>query len=817
MNFLEIFLQISVIFIKGILSQNCIFRDCTCNFNANTSLNIYCSGFKASEFPERTVDNRTVEIKYLVVENFNLKSFPEDKLNNLSIETLRINMNNIEIMPKNSFRGLLSLKNLEIREYKLNSFGFGLFDTISLNLTRLDFSYSGLTNERFDKLFNSELFKLAKLNELNLSFNDLVSFEEKWAITYSRLKILNLGRNNIFKIKESIFDRLNQLKLIDLSYNHFSNLSLLSQALKKATNLDSLNLRGNSIQILPTWPTLDSMIKLDLSENSIQHLSAYSFHNFTNLTDLILKNNKITRIEQDAFASNSKLVLLQLSNNFLNSVPNILNLNNLKYLDLSNQNGNLTSLDDNSFDRSKSNSNNLTVNLKSNAIQFFANKTFCSKYSNIQSIENLQITKQTFSAADKCIFSQLSQDKISREVTISIQQEQNADYSNICGCNSKVFFNSYKIKLAEACDPSVLNCSCFFLDDCKTKPEYKCNLVETNTTLPETPNNSVVVLLNDLIKRKYGNKNILSLISSLNNRTIFSSIFSNSSSIDNSNSSIPIQQSNLTTFTIKEPLDVINISKNEALIEETSTKITKIVDNISNSAVFSTIDLSDHLSTNLINKKTNNSMSTKSDYENENESEFNESSPYTNPTSTALSFSSILTSETRTTISDSINASLTGASATTINELNTSETLNFESNSVPVNVINLTEYSLSPFSTSDTSISTSTTMPTTKESTIKEKNIESTTISVTTPAPKLDTHKTLSTYLGSVNLQNEFNQNLIIRQTIPASSASSGTLPSTAKYRTLIDLNSNSPKSNIPIKKFMLFYFILIISQLNVY
>ena len=808
MNFLEIFLQISLIFAKGILSQNCIFRDCTCNFNADTSLNIYCSGFKASEFPERTLDNRTLEIKYLVVENFNLKSFPEDKLNNLSIETLRINMNNIEIMPKNSFRGLLSLKNLEIREYKLNSFGFGLFDTISLNLTRLDFSYSGLTIERFNKLFNSELFKLAKLNELNLSFNDLISFEEKWAVTYSRLKILNLGRNNIFEIKESIFDRLNQLKLIDLSYNHFSNLSLLSQALKKATNLDSLNLRGNSIQTLPTWPTLDSMIKLDLSENNVQHLSANSFHNFTNLTDLILKNNKITRIEQDAFASNSKLVLLQLSNNFLSSVPNILNLNNLKYLDLSNQNGNLISLGDNSFDRSKSNSYNLTVNLKSNAIQFFANKTFCSKYSNIQSIENLQITKQTFSSADKCIFSQLSQDIISREVTISIQQEQNADYSNVCGCNSKVFFNNYKIQLAEACDPCVLNCSCFFLDDCKTKPEYKCNLVETNTTLSETPKNSIVVLLNDLIKRKYGNKNILSLISSLNNRTIVSSIFSNSSSIDNSNSSIPIQESNLTTFTIKEPLNVINISKSEALIEESSTKITKIEDNISNSAIFPTIDLSDDLSTNLIEKQSNNSMSTKSAYENENESEFNEFSPYTNPTSNDLSFSSILTSETRTTIIYSINASLT-----TINELNISETLNFESNSVPVNVINLTEYSLSPFSTSDTSISTSTTMPTTKESTIIEKNIESTTISVTTPAPKLNTHKTLSTYLGSVNLQNEFNQHLIIRQTIPASSASSGTLPSTAKYRTLIDLNSNSTKSNIPIKNYLLLYLILIISQ----
>ena len=172
-----------------------------------------------------------------------------------------------------------------------------------------------------------------------------------------------------------------------------------------------------------------------------------------------------------------------MSNNFLSDVPSILNLSSLKFLDLSNQNGNLTSLADYSFDRTKFNAFNLTVNLKSNLVKNFSNKTFCSKYSNLHSIENIQVTSESFNAADKCIFKQLSQKKISNEVTISIQHEQNFNYSKICGCNSKVFYDSVMIKLDEACDPSVINCSCFFLDDCKTKPEFSCDLAQAGLSI----------------------------------------------------------------------------------------------------------------------------------------------------------------------------------------------------------------------------------------------------------------------------------------------------------------------------------------------
>ena len=878
MIFTKIFFLISLILIsiEAMLSQNCVFHDCTCTLNTDHSLNIYCAGFKSSSFPNRTFNNRTLKVKYLVIENYNLKSFPEDKLYNLSIETLRINMNNIETMPKNSFRGLISLKKIEIREYRLISFGFGLFDSISLNLTGLDFSYSGLTNERFNKLFNSELFKLANLNELNLSFNDFVSFEEKWALDYSRLKILNLGRNNIFELKEQIFDSLITLTHLDLSYNHFSNLSLLSKSLKKASSLESLNLRGNSIQILPTWPTLN-LTKLDLSENNIKRLFANSFSNLTYLTDLILKSNKITSIDPFTFVSCSKLSLLQLSNNFLSSVPNIINLNELKYLDLSNQNGNLTSLGDNSFDRSRFTAYNLTVNLKSNTIKLFGNKTFCSKYSNIQSIEIIEVNKQTFSAADKCIFSQLSQKEISKEVTISIQKEQNTDYSNICGCNSKVFFNSYKIKLDEACNPSVLNCSCFFLDDCKTKPEYKCDLIQTDTTFSVHPINPLVIQTNE--------ENIsVPLILESNNRTNLISPFkSNSTLINASFTSITQAPLMNSTFIISNDSIDSTISMEESLNKTISIadSIEITTDSVSiDRTYFVTINSTESVSNNFSNTQpiiiTSSSSSFENEYLKNTTLEINSSLIDTSSTLADLSSISISTSEsaisditfsdsnvsthskspisvseldttiiaitstinttastgstgstgtaettvtasttvtdsttgiTRTTSKTITSTTTTTSTKTTTSTTNTTSNIEFSTKNIPLVNANLADLSIISIPTSEEIIfSTSTILPITTENSLIEK---STTTFLTRGSLRTKTSETIPTEhsLNDVHVINNPSFSTSLTPSVP--------VPSTAKYRTLIDPNNNSSKNVFTSKILISIYFILIKSFVN--
>jgi len=664
----------------------------------------------------------------------------------MSIETLRINMNNVESMPKNSFRGLVSLKKLEIREYKLNSFGFGLFDAISLSLTGLDISYSGLSNQRFNKLFNSELFKLAKLTSLNLSFNDFVDFEEKWALAFSRIQELNLGRNNIFEIKERIFDSLAMLTHLDLSYNHFSNLSSVSRSLTKCHMLRELILRGNSIEIVPSWPILN-LAKLDLSENNIQTLNSNSFSSFTNLTDLILKNNKITSIDNLAFASNQKLSLLQLSNNFLCDVPSILNLSSLKFLDLSNQNGNLTSLADYSFDRNKFNAFNLTVNLKSNLIKVFSNKTFCSKYSNIQSIENIQVTPVSFNAADKCIFKQLSQKKISNEVTISIQHEQSFNYSKICGCNSKVFYDSVMIKLDEACDPSVINCSCLFLDDCETKPEFSCDLVQAGLSI-------------DLEK---------DLLASENEKTpvLISNDPESTSSLIDSTSFEHSSTFRTQTFAINS----------------TASADTNFTENFSTEAIYydyGSIDTTDSIpSTEFVSINIDDTQATHASSISTNYS--NESLTLTNPIVESL-----------------LSESFTNSS--TLNNETTTQAPTFTTTTTTTN--NTTTVPTSTFTIAPTS-------PTLISSTTRKVSIiiETTTDSVVTSATSTVSTKTETTSI-EIALDESSDEDPIYFSSNPSTSISSASTPSTAKYRTLIDLNNTSPKFVVSNKILALLIFI---------
>jgi Leucine-rich repeat (LRR) protein len=755
MTFFKIFLLVSLICMKTTLSQNCVFQSCTCNLNSDSSLNVYCSGFQSSTFPNRTsLNNDTILVKYLVIENYNLKSFPEDIFANMTIETLRINMNNVESMPKNSFRGLVSLKKLEIREYKLNSFGFGLFDTISLSLTELDFSYSGLSNQRFNKFFNSELFKLAKLTSLNLSFNDFVDFEEKWALAFSRIQELNLGRNNLFEIKERIFDSLTMLTHLDLSYNHFSNLSSVSRSLTKCQMLRELILRGNSIETLPSWPILN-LTKLDLSENNIQTLNSNSFSSFTNLTDLILKNNKITSIDQLAFASNQKLSLLQLSNNFLSDVPSILNLSGLKFLDLSNQNGNLTSLGDYSFDRTKFNAFNLTVNLKYNLIKIFSNKTFCSKYSNIQSIENIQVTPVSFNAADKCIFKQLSQKKISNEVTISIQHEQNLNYSKICGCNSKVFYDRVMIKLDEACDPSLLNCSCFFLDDCKTKPEFGCDLVQASISVKDSL---------DLEKDLLAGENEKTPVLILNDPEPFSKTAS--SFLTDSTSFVDSSTFRTQTFAINS-----TASTDTNFTEKFSTEATSFIDyDYGSIATTDSIPSTEFFSINIDDIQSSYTSSLNTNYS-------NESLTLINPIVESL------LSE-RLTNSSTLNSETTTHAPTPTTTTTTNTT-------VPTSTIAHTTSIFISSTTSKVLINIETATDSVIKSTTSTVSI---TMTKTTPV--------------EITLDESSDEYSIYFSSNPSTLISSASTPSTAKYRTLIDLNNTSPKFVVSNKILALLIFI---------
>ena len=463
-------------------SAQCTFDGCLCVYNADNSQNIYCTGGNsATAFPKRTGVNDSLLIKTLTFENYNVPRLT-NIFANLAIDKLQLTQNKLSAIAGNAFSGIRSLKQLSIQDFTLknNTLEFGSLDPIATTLTSLEISSSGLTYEKFSG-FYSEVFKLTKLTDLNLNANDLNKFDAKWAPV--SLRNLNLALNNLGDLDLAVFQKLTQLRVLDLSQNHFSDLTSLLTTIRASlvNSLKELYLRGNSIQTVPVFPPL-SLLRLDLSENQIQALDATPFANLLSLTDILLNNNQIRTVDPLTFASNEKLVTIQMANNYVSKVPSILKQSSLQLLDLTNQNGQLVSLADNSFDRVLASTNTLNVNLKSNPIATFSPKAFCSSFSSSPSIGNLQLSSVAALNANKCLLKQLSQVKLATDVTLTVQQENGVNYSNLCSCALKLFYNSYQMKLTEACDPSISGCGTTVVDDCASKTEFICSSSGSSTT-----------------------------------------------------------------------------------------------------------------------------------------------------------------------------------------------------------------------------------------------------------------------------------------------------------------------------------------------
>jgi hypothetical protein len=311
--------------------------------------------------------------------------------------------------------------------------------------------------------------------------------DSKW--TTFPIKSLNLARNNLNQIPVDFLQKATQLAVLDLSQNHFGDMTDLINTFKSSatSSLKDLSLRGNSIQNVVSFPPSLGLLRLDMSENLITTLNADSFSNLATLNTLILKNNKINSISPQAFANNVNLNSLELSNNFLSTPPSIANLKSLNNLDLSNQNGQLVSLPDKAFDRLQVNDRNLNLNLRSNNIVQFGSQSFCTtSYTTTPSISTLQLSYASAVAVDKCLIKQMSQQSIQNTVTVAVQQEANADYTNVCGCNLKLFYNNFKIQLSDACNPSITGCNGQVTDDCVTKTQFTCPVFAESTTTKST-------------------------------------------------------------------------------------------------------------------------------------------------------------------------------------------------------------------------------------------------------------------------------------------------------------------------------------------
>ena len=179
-----------------------------------------------------------------------------------------------------------------------------------------------LFNTRFDDKYN---FDDAQINLYGKSLgNDgLKVFSD---IHFRKLQDLNLSYNNIASINDLQYVESPELQILNLSYNEIKDINILSTlSFKLLEKLDLSNNKISDINVLQNvnFPLLE---ELYLSSNKINDISVIGKFKFEKLTKLYLSNNGISNIIMLENLQASELEELYLNINYIKDIRVLRNL-----------------------------------------------------------------------------------------------------------------------------------------------------------------------------------------------------------------------------------------------------------------------------------------------------------------------------------------------------------------------------------------------------------------------------------------------------------------------------------------------------------
>ena len=254
-----------------------------------------------------------------------------------------------------------------------------------------------ITNDMLNSKLNSK-------KELNLSEKGLSNISDIGALAnLTNLQTLNLSGNSISDI--GALANLTNLTELNLSGNSITS---IGGALANLTNLQTLDLSGNSISDIGALANLTNLQTLNLSGNGIIYIGALaSLTNLQTLKTLNLSSNNISDIS--ALGNLTNLQTLNLSNNNISDIGALASLTNLQTLYLSNNNisdisalGGLTNLTELDWSYNKNisigalaNLTNLqTLNLSGNGIIYIG---ALASLTNLQTLKTLNLSSNNIS------------------------------------------------------------------------------------------------------------------------------------------------------------------------------------------------------------------------------------------------------------------------------------------------------------------------------------------------------------------------------------------------------------------------------------
>ncbi|XP_048514607.1 chaoptin isoform X2 [Athalia rosae] len=184
--------------------------------------------------------------------------------------------------------------------------------------------------------------KLYELHTIDLSYNNISEINNGIFQTLFSLRYLNLSHNSLERIRSSTFGTLPTLLELDLSHNKLNDVSRgslanlascrtltvknnsLTKIFQLPISLGYLDFSENMLEGIPVtdvWPSMNSLLSLDLSSNRLgDNLHHGSFVPLLTLRILYLVDNNITQPPWAALSSLSSLQYLYIQDNRLTSL-----------------------------------------------------------------------------------------------------------------------------------------------------------------------------------------------------------------------------------------------------------------------------------------------------------------------------------------------------------------------------------------------------------------------------------------------------------------------------------------------------------------
>ncbi|CAI9716783.1 toll-like receptor Tollo [Octopus vulgaris] len=278
-------------------------------------------------------------VQYILLQNNKIESVQQDAFSNLhNLEYINLSNNSLSKLPQTSFNfsyklyyfdisnnpikempiTLQNLSNIQVFTAKNTLLGDRIWNFLNRkSLVLVNFENCGLT------FIPEFVAKLQTLKYFLLDKNNITTIRPNVLAASKSLILLRLSGNKITSLPKFAFKGLDSLETLYLNDNQISIFD--ENVFLSLSKLTILDLSTNSLSHIPKLPL--SMQVLDLRQNNIKKISS-ELNTAKNLEYLVLKDNAIEIIENDAFSQLQSLQILNLKNN------NITNINNNPFKNL---------------------------------------------------------------------------------------------------------------------------------------------------------------------------------------------------------------------------------------------------------------------------------------------------------------------------------------------------------------------------------------------------------------------------------------------------------------------------------------------------